>query len=68
MPTACGPCSFHRPKSEKVLYVGSLLPAQVEIDGNPNSKISQYRQPTKPGQLPVEVVDFPEGGKPQPSG
>ena len=55
-------------KSEKILYAGSLLPAQVEIDSNPHSKISQYRQPTKPGQLPVEVAEFPEGGKPEPSG
>ena len=52
-------------KSEKVLYAGSLLPAQVEIDGNPNSKISQYRQPTKPGEMPVEMVEFPEGGRPR---
>jgi hypothetical protein len=55
-------------KSEKVLYAGSVLPAQVEVDGNPNSKISQYRQPTKPGELPLEAVDFREGQKPQPSG
>jgi hypothetical protein len=52
-------------KSEKVLYAGSLLPAQVEIDGNPDSRISQYRQPTKPGELPVEVVEFPEDERPQ---
>jgi hypothetical protein len=52
-------------KSEKVLYAGSLLPAQVEIDGNPHSKISQYRQPTKPGELPIEEAAFPEAGRPQ---
>jgi hypothetical protein len=54
-------------KSEKVLYAGSLLPAQVEI-GNPDSKITQYRQPTKPGEMPIEEVEFPEGAKPQPAG
>jgi hypothetical protein len=51
-------------KSEKVLYAGSLLPAQAEI-GNPDSKINQYRQPTKPGEMPVEEVQFPEGQRPQ---
>jgi hypothetical protein len=49
-------------KSEKVLYAGSLVPDQAEIE-NPNSKISQYRQPTKPGQTPVEVTDVSEDQK-----
>ena len=55
-------------KSEKVLYAGSVVPAQVEIDRGSDSKISQHRKPTKPGEMPLEVADFSEGQKPQPSG
>jgi hypothetical protein len=53
-------------KSEKVLYAGSLVPAQAEIERGPDSKISQYRQPTKPGQMPSETVEFPDGEMPKP--
>ncbi len=56
------------PKSEKVLFAGSLLPDQVEINRGSDSKISQYRQATRPGETPLEVVEFPEGGTPQLSG
>ena len=30
--------------------------AQAEIDGNPRSKIAQYRRPTAPGELPAIVL------------
>lgn len=52
-------------KSEKVLFAGSLLPDQVEINRGPESKISQYRQATRPGDTPVEVAEFPESQRPQ---
>jgi hypothetical protein len=51
-------------KSEGLLFAGSLLPAQAEIEGNPKSKIAQYQRPTAPGELPVEVIKFPEGQRP----
>jgi hypothetical protein len=53
-------------KSEKVLYAGSLVPAKVEIERGPDSKIAQYRQPTKPGEMPRETVAFSEDQKLQP--
>jgi hypothetical protein len=37
--------SFAATKSEKVLYAGSLVLEQAEIE-NPNSEINQHRQPT----------------------
>ncbi len=55
-------------KSDKVLLAGALVPAQVEIERGADSKIGQYRQATRPGETPVEAVEFPEAGKPQPAG
>jgi hypothetical protein len=51
-------------KSDRLLFAGSLLPAQAEIKRNPNSKIAQYRRPTAPGELPLGEVQFQEGLKP----
>jgi hypothetical protein len=50
-------------KSEGLLFAGSLLPAQAEI-GNTQSKIAQYQRPAAPGELPVEMIQFPEGQTP----
>jgi hypothetical protein len=45
-------------KSEKVLYVGSLLPTQVEIERGAHSKISQYQQSTRPEHTARELADI----------
>jgi hypothetical protein len=46
-------------KSEKVLYAGSLVPSRAELD-YPDSKISQYRQGTRPGQMAREAAAAPD--------
>jgi len=54
-------------KAERVLYAGSVLPAQAEI-ANPASKIAQYQRAQRPGEAPVEVKDAPQDPGPRPAG
>jgi len=55
-------------KAERVLYAGSVLPAQAEI-ANPASKIAQYQRAQRPGEAQVEVKsDAPKGSGPRPRG
>ena len=42
-------------KAERVLYAGSLLPAQAEI-AYPGSKIAQYQRAQRPGEGPDEAM------------
>ena len=51
-------------QSERVLFSGSILPAKVEIENNPASKIAQYRRPIAPGELPLDAAEISQGQKP----
>ena len=55
-------------QSPKILLSGSILPAKVEIENNPDSKIAQYRRPVAPGELPLDAAEVSQGQKPTPQG
>ena len=55
-------------QSEKILFSGSILPAKVEIENNPDSKIAHYRRPVAPGELPLDAAEVSQGQKPTPQG